>query len=177
MTCRKSKVRLTAVTGKSKPAIGIDDDIHAGMQSYLSCDCRVTHSWILLYKYAEIGGHRFNAGEGLHVGVRCGSVFTLVRDGRSIYGLIKCFYRVLCACQVMADFACVTWFPKPCYPDGDPLTVEIPLRGVDVNNIPEKHIVSLNDIQPSRICVEIDTVHDCMIMMRMEGIDTMPLDI
>ena len=35
---------------------------------------------------------------------------------------------------------------------------------------------SLN-IQPSRICIEIDTAHDCMIMMRMGGIDTMPLDI
>ena len=121
---------------------------------------------VCLYKYAEIGGKRFSAGEGLRAGVRCGSVFTLVRGGRSMYGLIKCFYRVVCACQV-TDFARVTWFPKPCYPDGDPLTVKIVLRGLDVNNIPDKHIVSLNDIQPSRICVEIDgTGHDYMIMLR-----------
>ena len=176
MTTRRSKVPTTSVTGKCK-MIAVDADVSGGMQPYLQCDCRVTHSTVYVHKYAEIGGKRFNAGETLRVGVRCGSVFTLVRDGRSMYGLIKSFFRVQCGCRMFTDFAYVTWFPTPCYPDGDPLTVRIVLNGLDINNIPDKHIVSLNDIQPSRICAEIDTVHDCMIMMRMEGIDTMPLDI
>ena len=148
-----------------------------GMQSYLQCDCRVTHSTVFVYKYAEIGGKRFNAGEELRVGVRCGSVFTLVRDGRSMYGLIKSFFRVQCGCRMFTDFAYVTWFPTPCYPDGDPLTVRIVLNGLDINNIPDKHIVSLNDIQPSRILVEIDTDNDYMNMMRIEGTDTIPHDV
>ena len=177
MTTRTSKVPITSVAGKCKIIDDVGDDIRDLMQSHFSCDCRVTHSMVCLYKYAKIGGNRFEAGEGLRVGTRCGSVFTSVRGGRSMYGLIKSFYRITCACHLVTDCACVTWFPKPCYPDGDPLTVKIVLRGLDVNHIPDKHIISLNDIQPSRICVEIDTVHDCMIMMRMEGIDTMPLDI
>ena len=61
---------------------------------------------------------------------------------------------------------------QTCYPDGDTLTVRIVLRGLDINNIPDKHIVSLNDIQSSRIAVEIDTEHDYMNMMRIEGLDT-----
>ena len=55
--------------------------------------------------------------------------------------------------------------------------MRIDFNGLDINNIPDKHIVSLNDIQPSRILVEIDTDHDYMIMMRIEGIDTLPRDV
>ena len=77
----------------------------------------------------------------------------------------------------MSDMRYVIWFPKPCYPDGDTLTVRIVLRGLDINNIPDKHIVSLNDIQPSRILVEIDTDNDYMNMMRIEGTDTIPHDV
>ena len=45
---------------------------------------------------------------------------------------------------------------------------------VDVNNIEEIAVVPLYDIQPSRVGVEIDNLHGCMYMLRMEGIDTMP---
>ena len=63
------------------------------------------------------------------------------------------------------------WFPLPTYPDGDPLTVKIDLRGVDVNNVGVGTVVSLFDIQPSRVLVDID--QHCMYMMRMEGLDSM----
>lgn len=176
MTTRRSKIPMTALTGPCK-MIDVDVDVSRGMQPYLQCECRVTHSAIFVHKRAEIGGKRYNAGEKLRVGVRCGSVFTLVRDGRSMYGLIKSFFRVVCACGLCTDFAHVVFFPRPFYPDGDPLTVRIDLNGLDINNIPDKHIVSLNDIQPSRILVEIDTYHDYMIMMRIEGLDTLPRDV
>ena len=74
------------------------------------------------------------------------------------------------------NFAVVTWFRfhNSVYPDGDPLTVRIPMNDVDVNNINQVSVVSLYDIQPCRVLVDIDRFHDCMYMMRKEGIDTSP---
>ena len=121
---------------------------------------------------AIIGGKRFNAGENLIVGQRCGSVVTMVRGGRSVYGLVKHFYRVCCGCNVAKDFAMITWFPLPEYPDNDPLTVKISLNDVnDMNNIVSMHAVPLFDIQPSRVCVRFDRDRDCMYMMRLEGLN------
>ena len=45
----------------------------------------------------------------------------------------------------------------------------------DINNIRGEDVVPLYDIQPSRIGVELDYLHDCMYMLRMEGIDKMPV--
>ena len=144
------------------------------IQVYLRCGCRLSHSTVYSHSTASIGGKRFNAGERLRTGVRCGSVITLVRGDRSVYGLIKKLYRVVCACDRFIDLVVVTWFPLPDYPDRDPLTVRIVLNGLDVNILPEIVVVPLYDIQPSRVAVEIDNEHDCMNMLRMEGTDTMP---
>ena len=78
-----------------------------------------------------------------------------------------------CACDSFYEVAVVEWFPLPTYPDGDPLTVRICLSGVDVNNVGVSRVVSLLDIQPSRVLVGIDQHHECMYMMRMDGTDSM----
>ena len=68
----------------------------------------------------------------------------------------------------------LTWFPRPTYPDGDPLTVRVDLTGVpDVNTMTNFDIISLLDLEPSRILVELNRHGTDMYMMRMEGIDRM----
>ena len=91
-----------------------------------------------------------------------------------MYGVVKQFIRVVCGCLRFHQFAVVTWFPRPTYPDGDPLTVRIDLDIVpDVNNIPILSVISLYDIEPSRVSVDLDRRNNCMLMMRLEGVDTM----
>ena len=124
---------------------------------------------------AKIGGKRFTCGEMLREGRRCGSVVTMVSGGRSVYGLVKKIYRVVCSCDSSFDFAIVTWFPNPTYPDRDPLTVEINIAGIDVNNITLVCVVPLTYLQPSRIAVEFDDKRDVMLMYRIDGTDTHPI--
>ena len=141
----------------------------------LPCGCRTENNVVHSHSKAIIGGKDFTAGESLISGRRCGSVVTMVKRGRSVYGLVKRFIRVLCGCVRVYDFAIVSWFPLPVYPDGDPLTVRIALEGVDdVNDIGDVDVVSLNDIQPSRVLVEIDSENDSMYMMRKDGVDVIP---
>jgi hypothetical protein len=171
---RACKIPKTEVTGTAK-LVDVPDNMMSLIQVYLRCGCRLGHSALYSHPTALVGGKRFNAGQRLLLSVRCGSVITMVRDGRSVYGLLKKLYRVVCACDRFIDLAVVTWFPFPDYPDSDPLTVRIVLNGLDVNNITDIEVVPLYDIQPSRVGVEIDNVHDCMQMLRMEGTDTMPV--
>ena len=74
----------------------------------------------------------------------------------------------------MIDFASVTWFPLPEYPDGNPLYVRITLNGLNVNTLTDTSVVPLFDIQPTRIAVEIDNDNDCINVLRIEGLDTIP---
>ena len=120
---------------------------------------------------ARIGGKQFKAGERLTRSHRCGSVVTTSIDGWSRCGLVK---RGICGCRRFHDFAVVTWFPRPSYPDGDPLTVRVGLDGVpDVNNINDVDVISLYDIEPTRVSVGHDRLNNCIFMMRMEGTDRM----
>ena len=89
----------------------------------LPCGCHVASCHSFQRSKASIGGKEFSAGEKLIAGRRCGSVVTSAKSGRSMYGLVKQFVRVMCACLRFYDFAVVTWFPRPTYPDGVPLTV------------------------------------------------------
>ena len=91
-------------------------------------------------------GKQFNSGQKLIHGRRCGSVVTSVVRGFSMYGLVKNFVRVVCKCLHLNDFAVVTWFPRPTYPDGDQLTVRIDLSDVpNVNSIHTSDIIGLCD--------------------------------
>ena len=93
-------------------------------------------------------------------------------DGRTVCGLAKQFVRVVCDCARVNDFVVVTWLPRPVYPDRDPLTVNIHLvGGVNVNEMTNRTVSSLNDIQPSRVIVGINVVNDSLTMMRLDGTD------
>ena len=148
---------LQQVTGSAKSIILADEILR---QVSLQCGCRVEHSSAYSYLTATIGGKRFHANERLIRGKRCGSVVITVVRGRSLYGLAKKFIRVICPCMRSWDFALITWFPRPVYPNSDPLTVRIDWGGIDVNNIVDVNVVSLNDIQPSRVAVGIDSIHN-----------------
>ena len=145
------------------------------VQAFMECDCRVESAIVYSFSTAKIGGKRFTCGEMLCVDKkRCGSVVTMVSGGRSMCGLVKKFYRVVCSCDYFFDFAVVTWFPNPTYPDRDPLTVEINIGGVDVNNIDRVCVVPLKYLQPSRMAVEFDDRRPVMLMCRIDGADTSP---
>ena len=144
--------QLQQLTGKAYPGARID-----------MCLWRV-------YKRAVIGGESFTAGEPMtgsrRVGgkmLRCGSVVTLVRGGRSLYAWVV---RFLAYDKV--HVAHVRWLPIPEYPMGTPVVVKI-----DRNPKPAQPcIVSLEDIDPSPVSIMYheDT---SMYMLRMSGIDTM----
>ena len=170
-TTRVDKIPVTTLTGDSK-LVQLSDAISRLIQPLLLCGCRLDHSTVYEHLTGKIGGKRFNSGEKLRVGMRCGSVVTMVIHGKSVYGLVKKFYRVFCECDTFVDLTVVTWFPLPTYPDCDPLTVVIRIRGLDINNIPRMCVVPLHDIQPSRIGVEIDNGVGSMYMLRMDGTDS-----
>ena len=161
----------TQVTGTGK-LVSLPDAWST--QINLPCGCRVQQCSAYSHTTAVIGGKKFTAGESLIRGKRCGSVVTMVHRRRSVYGLVKAFVRTICTCMKCWHFAFVTWFPQPVYPDGDPLTVKINFGGLDINKIAAVNATSLDYIQPARVSVSIDRVRQYMIMMRLEGIDTMP---
>ena len=100
------------------------------------------------YKHAKICGKGFTSGEPM-TGVRrdgekmfrCGSVFTMVRNGRSIYGWIRRFIS-----SGTVDVAEVMWLPVPEYPIGTPVVVRL---GFDNDCPAEPNFVFLIDIDPS----------------------------
>ena len=167
---RHPKVPKTEVSGASK-AVCVDGNVTRQMR--LHC-CRVSSCVTYQHTKAIIGGKQFTADEKLIPGCRCGSVVTSSVSGRSMYGLVKQFVRVVCKCLRFHQFAVVAWFPRPTYPDADPLTVRISLDSVpDVNNICGSRVISLYDIEPARVAVDLERRKDCMFMMRLEGLDTM----
>ena len=172
---RHPKIPHTELTDKSK-MVEISDHFHGAIQQQFECGCRFCHCVVYEHKTAMIGGHRFTAGERLRPAVRCGSIVTMLKGGRSVYGLMKRFFRVVCRCDNIMDLVFVTWFPLPTYPDRDPLTVRISIQAIQINNIPRGTIVSLNDLDGSRIGAEIDAPTQYMYMLRFDGVDTMPLD-
>ena len=169
---RHNKMPHTAVAGTSKALVHVPANVARKLT--LLCTCHLATCNIFQYSKTIIGGKQFSAGEKLIRGLRCGSVVTTTIHGWSMYGLVKQFLRVVCECLNFHDFAVVTWLPRPTYPDGDPLTVIVNLGDVpDVNNMNELDVIGLYDIEPSRVAVGHDQVHNCMSMMRMEGIDKM----
>ena len=162
----------TQVTGHGR-MIALPPNL--SVQITLVCDCRIEHCNVYSHLTAVVGGKRFTADESLCKGKRCGSVVTRVMGGQSVYGLVKKFVRVLCNCMRRWDFGFITWFPHPVYPDSDPLTVVIEMGDMDVNNLDRVCVTSLNSLQPARVSVLIDSANNSMKMMRIDGLDTMPV--
>ena len=122
-----------------------------------------------VHTHAKIGGVNFVSGEDINgVGgghmLRCSSVVTLVRGGRSLYAWVKHFLSF-----DHTHVAHVRWLPVPDFPTGSPMVVRL----MRANPTPrEPPVVSLLDIKPSRIAI----VHEdaCMYMIHLNGIATMP---
>ena len=124
-----------------------------------------------VHQRAKIGGIEFIAGNTLN-GVRrrnekmlrCTSVITLVRGGRSLYAWVNQFMQ-----YDRLNVAHVSWLPLPDYPTGSPVVVRV-MRDDPIPN--EDCIVSLTDIDPTHVTI----LHEdnCMYMLRMNGIDTIP---
>ena len=104
---------------------------------------------------------------------RCGSIFTAKLGNRSLYGYIEKFIQVRCHFRRdnFRDLAMVTWFPQPTYPDGDPLTVDINLRGVPPA---APKLLRLDEIDPARILYLVSSNRTRMCPMRIEGLDISP---
>ena len=96
--------------------------------------------------------------------LRCTSVITLVRGGRSLCVWVKRFMHF-----DRLHVAHVSWLPLPDYPTGSPVVVRLVRDNPKPN---EDCIVSLIDIDPTHVTI----LHEdtCMYMLRMNGIDTMP---
>ena len=131
------------------------------------------HLAITEYKIAYILGKHFRSGEWGEY--RCGSVITVVLDGRSLYARVEKFFRV--DEDDSPGFASDIWFGVPEYPFDIPLVVkcreEQPQELVDTHGC----IVPITKIDPSPVMVERedDGVH-CY-MMRDTGFDTLQTNI
>ena len=165
--------RETCVTGKFKKYSVRNHNVHELLMNVVTHDSGVRPNLhqFRVYKRAKIGGKGFTAGEPLS-GVRrvrekmfrCGSVFTMISKGRSIYGYIHRF--VSCDQVNMVE---VDWLPVPEYPTGTPIVVRL---GFYNNRPVEPPVVLLNDMDPSPVSVLHDHVNNCVYVMRMNGIDT-----
>ena len=118
-------------------------------------------------KIAYILGTHFRAGEwGQSV---CGSVFTCIIDGRSVYGRITRFFKV---CNHDAPgYASVQWFSAPEYLFSTPLIVSVLDDGSAIRTR-LGCIIPITQIDPSRVLVEPDGI--AFWIMRDSGYDTMP---
>ena len=121
------------------------------------------------YKIADVLGVHFRAGEWGKQ--RCGSVFTCVFKGRSVYGRVDRFLK-MDGMENEYLFASVVWFSVPTYPFGNPLVVEVTLDGSKLDR-EIGCVIPVTVIDPSRVMVEMPQPGcDVYRMMRDSGYDT-----
>ena len=103
---------------------------------------------------------------------RCGSVFTAVVDGQSRYGVIDKFIQSHTHTGSCGTYAVVRWFCKQTYPTKCVLVAHI--RDWFAFDDSLSSVVSINDIDPSRVVIELVGGIDYggMYLMRIEGWDT-----
>jgi len=143
--------------------------LRAIIQSKYGIDLQ-TDLW-MVHKRARICGVEFTSGESI-VGVkracekmlRCGSVITLVKGGRSLYAWVIKFMSF-----DSIHLAHVRWLPVPEYPYNTPVIVKL-RHGGPMVDLP--CAVSLTDIDPSQIAILHEGLD--MFVIRFTGIDTMP---
>ena len=116
------------------------------------------------YNVAWIRGTHFKCGEW---GQRnCGSVFTTVYCGRSVYGVLERFMLVR-----EEAYAAVTWLSAPVYPY-DPITLVVRVRIIPAEDQPlNRCVIRCDRIEPCGVNVmpDEDGVH--YYMMRTRGFD------
>ena len=100
-------------------------------------------------------------------------MFTAKVGGRSLYGLLLKFVRVLCRVKrEYLELAIVEWFACPQYPDGDPLLVKI-----DLTRPPPtccEKFIGLDRIDPTPVMYEYVEGKPHMFVMRIRGLDVLP---
>ena len=137
------------------------------------CSRNVIQAGVFTFSKCDICGVEFTAGHdiaGNHYGT-CGSVVTCVVNGQSQYGLVTHFFSHSCI-QNTGLYAYIHWLKKTDYPfEGTPLVVRIRDDAPAVSNSPQQ-IVSVFDIDPSRVIVDRSNTEHCYYMCRIEGLDT-----
>ena len=144
--------------------------------THLSLTHILSHSLTHSHFDHNVPTHQFTAGEpklgykkSQWNNPRCSSIFTAKVNGESLYGYVDRFIKVTCQFSVKyINFALVKWFAKPTYPDNDPLTTDIDLRGDAASDV---DIIDMNDIDPSRILFLVNSERTCMNVMRIEGVN------
>ena len=130
--------------------------------------CIQDHLSITEFKIAHILGKHFRAGEwGSY---RCGSVITVVLDGRSLYARVQKFFRV--DDDDCCGYASVTWFGVPEYAFEIPLVVKCREEAPQILSDTYGCILKITQIDPSPVMVERQLDHVYCWMMRDTGYDT-----
>ena len=132
-------------------------------------------SMIVQVTKADVCGVEFTSGEDMRVVVddesvkRCGSVIVSVIDGQSCYGRVIKFFKSACNKQ-SGSFAYVDWLGKPDYPfDNTPLIVRVRDNS---SMCPAPNVMSILDIDPTKIIFGRDEGERCFYMLRLKGLDT-----
>lgn len=120
-----------------------------------------------VYCIAKIMGKHFRSGEwGCYP--RCGSVFTMVLNGRSVYGRVNKFVRV--AGDTCPGYACVSWFSEPTY--SNCLCPKVGLNGEDIEREVNACVVKITQLDPAQVAVESVPDSNDYYMIRDSGYDT-----
>ena len=91
-------------------------------------------------------------------------------DGQSQYGIVTKFFTHVCD-HNSGMYAYICWLNATDYPfEGTPLVVRIRDTAPPVSS--PQQVVSIFDIDPSRIIVERSDTESCYYMCRIEGLDT-----
>ena len=132
---------------------------------------------LVCFPRANICGVEFTADQRLdgdRFG-RCGSLITCVVNGQSMYGRVIKFFQLLC-CQGDPNnslFAYIEWLCVPEYPMGDtPLVVRVSDNGPVCL---ASSVVSIFDIDPSRIIIERCDDEFAHYVCRIEGLDVVKI--
>ena len=120
------------------------------------------------FAVAHVLGVHFRAKEW-NMYPRCGSVVTCAKDGQSYYARVKKFFQV--DGDNCPGYASVSWFGKPTYPLGTPMVVKVSDDGSRVNS-EYGCIISLKEIDPSKVMVEFSEEPETYYVMRDSGYDT-----
>ena len=130
-----------------------------------------TPSMIVSHTTATICGVKFTAGDNIDggAGKRCGSMITSVVKGQSYYGKVIKFMSSVCPNNV-GLYAYVDWLGKPEYPfEGTPLVVRV---SDNAQLCSASRVLSIFDIDPSRIILERSDSEHCYWMCRTHDLDT-----
>ena len=99
---------------------------------------------------------------------RCGSVITMVLNGRSVYARVLKFIKVDEGDECPGH-ASVRWFSEPTYVNS--LCPRVTLNRSDIRREIDTNVIRITQIQPSQVSVELVTGSDVYYMLRDSGYD------